>query len=213
MRVLSAVLAAGLTIAASPALAETLYVEDKLVLNVYAEPDQGGARVATIQTGDVVEALERSENFVRVQLADGREGWVNTNYLSEQPPAILKLKELQAMQPQGDDETAEKNAQLTAEVAKLKKQNSALQAEVASLKKELAATKEAAQAAAPPAPPVHVENGPIEPPPPAPLAEEPSSYWWAWLLAVIGAGGGGFAAGWQTLGKRVRARFGGVKVY
>ena len=38
-------------------------------------------------------------------------------------------------------------------------------------------------------------------------------YWWAWILAVIAAGSGGFVAGYATLGRRVRERFGGVKVY
>lgn len=208
MRAPSAFLGAALTIALAPAIAETLYVEDKLVLSVYAAADQQSARVATIQTGDAVEALERSENFVRIQLVDGREGWVNASYLSEQPPAILKLKELQSSRAQGNDETS---AKLTAEIAKLKKQNTELQTEIASLKKDLAAAKEAAQEGVAPAPPVLVENEAVEPPPAPPAVE--SSYAWAWLLALIGVGAGGFAAGYQTLGKRVRARFAGVKVY
>jgi uncharacterized protein YgiM (DUF1202 family) len=209
MRAPSVIFAAALTFAAAPIRAETLYVEDKLVLNVYAEADQSSPRIATIQTGDAVEALERSEKFVRVQLADGREGWVGASYLSEQPPAVVQLRELQSKQSQAGEEA---NAKLTAELAKLKKQNAALEAEIASLKQALAASQEAAQAAAAPAPPVHVENEPAEPLPSSPPVAERSSAW-TWLLALIGAGAGGFAAGWQTLGKRVRARFGGVKVY
>ena len=81
------------------AAGEPLYVDDKLVLNVYAEPQQGGGRVATIETGDVVDEIERVENFVHVRLSDGREGWVGANYMSAEPPTIVKLKELQAAQP------------------------------------------------------------------------------------------------------------------
>lgn len=198
------------------ATGEPLYVGDKLVLNVYNEPEQGGGRVATIETGDVVEELERVEDFVRVRLADGREGWVGANYMSAQPPAIVRLKELQASPPATDTNTnasadAATAKRLTAEVAKLQKQNAALTAELTELKKKLA-------------------TPPIQNPAPLPVAEVPSepeqepvelvptvvvqrSYWWAWLLGVIAAGGIGFYAGYQTLGSRVRARFGGVKVY
>jgi uncharacterized protein YgiM (DUF1202 family) len=77
---------------AGEASSQSLYVSDKLVLNVYAEPNQGGGRVATIETGDAVEQLERVDNFLRVRLTDGREGWVGANYLSAEPPAIVKTQ-------------------------------------------------------------------------------------------------------------------------
>ena len=59
-----------------------LFVSEKLVLNVYSEPEQAGSRVGTIETGDAVDELERGEGFVRIRLSDGREGWVGTNYLT-----------------------------------------------------------------------------------------------------------------------------------
>src|ERR1044072_4854733 len=58
------------------------YVSDRLLLNVYAQADQSGGRVATIQTGDSVDELERAGNMVYVRLEDGREGWVGANYLT-----------------------------------------------------------------------------------------------------------------------------------
>jgi uncharacterized protein YgiM (DUF1202 family) len=79
---LSAALGFAIAIASAELHAEQLYVEDKLVLNVYSEADQGSSRVATIETGDAVEEIERVEKFVHIRLADGREGWVGTNYLS-----------------------------------------------------------------------------------------------------------------------------------
>src|SRR5689334_23309028 len=77
---------------------QRLFVSDKLVLNVYAEPDQGSSRIATIETGDAVDELERAENFIRVRLHDGREGWVGSSYLTSDAPAAVQLRELQRQQ-------------------------------------------------------------------------------------------------------------------
>ena len=60
MNICRAGLIAAVAAFASGALhAQQLYVADKLVLNVYQEPDQGSGRVATIETGDTVEEIER----------------------------------------------------------------------------------------------------------------------------------------------------------
>lgn len=190
--------------------AEQLYVEDKLVLNVYAEASSSSSRVATIETGDAVEALERVENFVRVQLADGREGWVGANYLSDQPPAIVRLKELESASGALPSEPPKR---LTDEIARLKKQNTTLQHELAESRKKLSAAPPALPANASAVPAAHVDVEPLAPPAREPTIVIDRSYWWAWMLAALAAGALGFYAGYQTLGRRVRERFGGVKVY
>jgi len=198
--------------------AQQLYVADKLVLNVYAEAEQSSSRVATIETGDSVEEIERSENFVHIRLPDGREGWVGANYLSAQPPAIVRLKELQAAQPGAPSPQPPK--ELTDEVARLRKQNSSLTAEVAELKKKATSLPPSSPASVASAPAVQEAEVPATNVPPAlddaeslPAVVIQRGYWWAWLLAIIAAGGIGFFAGYETLGRRVRERFGGVKVY
>lgn len=207
--------AIALSLASLIADGQQLYVDDKLVLNVYAEVDQGGGRVATIETGDVVEEIERVEKFVRVRLSDGREGWVGSSYLTSQPPAIVRLKELQAGQPASASAPAGDSAQtkkLSDDVARLQKQNSALTAELTELKKKpTAASPLAAPAVNPTAAPAPVSEP--ERVTTAPIVVVQRSYWWAWMLAVFVAGGGGYYVGYQTLGRRVRERFGGVKVY
>lgn len=211
-----------LLLCGTTAVAEQLYVDDKLVLNVYAEADQRSSRIATIQTGDAVEVIERVDKLVRVQLADGREGWVGASYLSEQPPAIVRLKELQSS---ADAAPGEPPRHLTEEIARLKKQNATLQTQVNDLKKQAKATAaspavqpspsmaSAALMSATAAPPAHAESEPLPAPTPEPTIVVERSYWWAWALAVLTAGGAGFLAGYETLGRRVRQRFGGVKVY
>jgi uncharacterized protein YgiM (DUF1202 family) len=198
-----------LVVASSPAIGEQLYVEDKLVLNVYAEADQGSARIATIETGDAVDEIERVDNFVHVRLADGRDGWVGANYLSADRPAIIKLKEMQSM----GEAPNEPPKHLTDEIARLKKQNSSLQGEIGALQKKLTAA-ETTVAATAATPAVHEPvEAPVEPPAVVPATSTKRTYVWVWMLAVAMAGGGGFIAGYQTLGHKVRQRFGGVKVY
>jgi SH3 domain protein len=213
-------LLAAVTLLASAATqAEQLYVLDKLVLNVYAEANQDSERIETIETGDAVEEIERVDNFVRVRLEDGREGWVGANYVSTQPPAIIRLKELQATQSEAG--AGPPPTQLTEEIARLKKQNASLTTEVTDLKKKAAAAAQSAAAIPAAAPAMNVAAAPASNAPnevAEPVKRESAvvvqkSYWWAWLLAVCAAGGAGFFAGYQTLGHRVRERFGGVKVY
>ena len=217
MRVNPTLAAAALFLASFIAHGQQLYVDDKLVLNVYAEVDQGGGRVATIETGDVVEEIERAEKFVRVRLSDGREGWVGSSYLTAQAPAIVRLKELQAGQPATTSAPAVDTThtkKLTDDVARLQKQNAALSTELTELKKKPAVASPLAAPAVNPS--ATAATAPVSEPElgqPKPVVVIERSYWWAWILAVLAAGGGGFYVGYQTLGRRVRERFGGVKVY
>lgn len=191
----------------SQPLPERRYVSDKLVLNVYAEPDQSSGRVATIQTGDSVDELERAGNLVRVRLDDGREGWVGANYLTSDPPAAVRLRELQREQQTGTPAPDKKSLD---EIARLKKQNSALQGQVTELQSrvtELASIPENV--------PTTETYEPEDVTEPAQLASVAPSgpAWWSWLIGVAMAGALGYAGGYQTLARRLRRKFGGLKIY
>jgi Bacterial SH3 domain len=197
--------------------AQQMYVDDKLVLNVHSEANQGGEKVATIETGDQVELLERVESFARVRLSDGREGWVGANYLTSNAPAVIRLKELESAAPgelpgpSPEEEAARKK--LTEEVARLKKQNSELVEETSKLKK--AATAAAAAAAATPAPvPAAVSAAPEpDPEPVEPLASprDPLRWMWPAITAVLLAGLA-FWLGYETLARRIRRKYGRVNI-
>ncbi len=188
------------------------FVSDKLVLNVYAEPDQGSARVATIQSGDVVEELERTANLVRVRLEDGREGWVGANYLTSDPPAATRLRELQRQQKPA---TRSSDKELAEEIARLKKDNAALQAQVSKLQATaataaaaaIAPVRQSAQAVPPSASEVVNAEGKVA------AAAPGSKVWWGWLIAIVLTGAVGFAGGYQTLARRIRRKFGGLQIY
>lgn len=190
--------------AASAPMPEKRFVSDKLVLNVYAEADQGSARVATIQTGDSVEELERSGNLVRVRLEDGREGWVGASYLTSDEPAIVRLRELQHQQPIAAPRVDKASQE---EIARLKKENAALVGQVSELQARLAAPVEpppqGETIVAPPEPPLQATVLPTT----APTGVA------GWVLAILVVGAASFASGYQMLARRLRKKFGGLKIY
>ena len=180
-----------------------LFVSDKLVLNVYSEPEQGGSRVGTIETGDAVDELERGEGFIRIRLSDGREGWVGSNYLTTDAPAAVQLRDLQRQQKSATQSVDRKSAE---EIARLKKESESLQTQLKEMK---------AAAAAAPAP----DDGVLEGASPAPqqqlaaVAPTSGGSTWMWLLIVAAAAGLAYAAGYRSLARRIRKKFGGLRIY
>lgn len=193
------------TPAAPEPIPQKRFVSDKLVLNVYAEPDQGSARIETIQTGDAVEELERSGSLVRVRLDDGREGWVGASYLTDDAPAIVRLRELQRQQPSPAPRV---DKALQDEIAQLKKANTALHGQVSELQARLAAP------VAPPPPQGETIVATPEPPLQAAVlpATAPNGVV-GWLVAMLAVAAVSYAGGYQTLARRLRKKFGGLKVY
>jgi hypothetical protein len=208
--------------AASAAHAETLYVVEQLVVNVNSAPDATGERVANIKSGDSVEVLDRQGDQIHVHLANGTEGWVRKSYLTADEPLHVRLSER------------------TAEVEKLKQDVTRLEGELAAAKAGAGArAKQGAQtnsgvgspvAAAPAAPAL----SPAAAPAPAPKAEEPAAteqaaheppYFmtppdsparpvWHWALgSFVVALGLGFLLGWQVLDRRIRRKYGGLRIY
>jgi len=181
-----------------------LFVSDKLVLNVYSEPEQAGSRVATIETGDAVDEIERGQGFVRIRLTDGREGWVGSNYLTSDAPAVVQLRDLQRQQKAAAP-VVDKKA--TEEIARLKKESESLQAQVKELKTAAAAA------------PVPADEGVLEGASPAPqrLAASATANaggsTWLWSFIVVLAAGLAYAAGYQSLARRIRKKFGGLRIY
>ena len=207
------------TLAAASGLhAETLYVIEQVVVNVNSAPDSTGERVANIKSGDAVEVIERQNDQIHVHLANGTEGWVRKSYLSTEEPLQKRLSER------------------TTEVDKLKQDVTRLEAEVAAAK--AASAQRAAATApnghtAPPAPasaaatdstsaPAHSadETNSAEPAtahePPYFMTppDSPAHPIWHWALgSFVVALGLGFILGWQVLDRRIRRKYGGLRIY
>jgi hypothetical protein len=182
-----------LTLVAPQALAATAYVTDELVLGVYATQNTQGQRLATLHSGAVVETLSANGDATEVRLADGTAGWVKTAYLTNVEPATSRIKQLQ-------DELDRTHA-TTPGLAE-----AAERSEVERLTRELTAAKSSAADAA--AQTVAVNNGDAAQ---APIRAEPVL--WQWLAALCAALGAGFWLGYATLARRIKAKFGGIKVY
>jgi SH3 domain protein len=190
--------AASLVFAVSRAWAETAYVSDQLVLNVYTEQNQQGQRLATLHSGARVETLATSADFTQVRLPDGTTGWVKSSYLTTDEPAAARLKQLQEeldrsrattpalAEAAAKSELERREHELADEQAQLKDKQAELDAALA--------VRVPGAGAAPPAQPHTLGAG-------------------LWLGIAMAAGALGFWGGYATLARRVRRKFGGLKVY
>ena len=192
---------------------ETQYVIEQLVVSVNAAADGSGERVDQIKSGDRVEVLEKQDDQSRVRLSSGQEGWVRTSYLSATPPLREQLRTR------------------TDELDKLRAEKTKLEAELATARKAASTAASAASAAPVPIPtasePVprasdppsaaespSIDTAPANPPMFASDGMMPSRPSWlvaiaASLLTLVA----GFVLGWRVLDKRIRAKYGGLRIY
>jgi uncharacterized protein YgiM (DUF1202 family) len=181
-------------------LAATAYVSDELVLGVYAEKNNQGQRLATLHSGTSVETLAQDGDFAQVRLLDGTTGWVKSAFLTTQEPAVVRVKQLQ--------EELDRSRATTPALAE-----AAARSEVERLTLELAAKQselDAARAGASPAiTALPATSGAL-----AAISAAAAPRWP--VITGIAAALGlicGFWAGYATLARRVRDKFGGIKVY
>lgn len=185
------------------AAAEQVFVDDKLVLNVYSQPDSSSERLATLRSGDAVERLETLDDFALVRLENGLEGWVGASYLTNEAPALVRLRTIEAEHKAA---TQKARKQFDEQIANLEKQNAELKAQIETLEKAAAAAAEESE----PEPVAEPSPDTAAPPPPEPAGSKVA---WLWLPLALAAGGLGYFAGWQTLARRIRKKFGGLKIY
>lgn len=193
--------ALALTLLAANGRAATAYVTDELILGVYTEQNGQGQRLTTLHSGAAVETLAAAGDYTQVRLADNVTGWVKTAYLTTNEPAIVRLKQVQ-------DELDRSRATTPGLT------EAAERSEVERLKRELAA-----QEAGKESPKESSRAAPAGDPPSANAAGRGDSARgsgagsWISGLAVIGALIAGFCVGYTTLARRIKHRFGGIKVY
>jgi hypothetical protein len=189
-----------LALLAARGVAATAYVSDELVLGVYAEENNQGQRLATLHSGTSVETLAQSGDFTQVRLSDGTTGWVKTTFLTPTEPAVVRVKHLEEELDRIRATTpALAEAAARSEVERLKQELAARQGELDAARS--GGTSQAA--AALPAP------GPLD------AIQAPAATLWqliAGIALVIGLASG-FWLGYATLARRVKNKFGGIKVY
>ena len=179
--------ALGLLAGGAPAAAaEALYVVEQLVVSVSSTPDAGGERIASLKSGDRVELIERSGDAAHVRLANGKDGWLRSSYLSAEQPLRPRLQQSEA------------------EVSGLKAQVSRLEAQL-SAASSLRATAPLAAAPEEAVAPAPLFSAAGE-------AAAPRVWPWAVLSAAL-ALVVGFALGWWMLDRSIRRKYGGLKIY
>jgi uncharacterized protein YgiM (DUF1202 family) len=183
--------------------AEPMYVIEQLVVAVNSAPAGAGDRVGTIKSGERVELLNRQGDEAQIQLPTGASGWVKAAYLSTQEPLQKRLQDR------------------TSELEKLRQDVSRLESQLAARPAAAAVTSNApgsGSTAASPAPsgtPASSESGPVRDASPLMSpAEQSSEAPWLWVLASsAGALIVGFIAGWRMLDRRIRRKYGGLRIY
>ncbi len=174
-----------LAVLAVNAHAATEYVSDELVLGVYADQNQQGQRLTTLHSGASVEALSTSGEYTQVRLADGTTGWVKSTYLTTREPATARVKQLEEELDRSRATTpALAEAAARSEVERLQRELQEKEAQISSAR-PIANLKPAAAARVSP----------------------------AGIASVLIAAACGFWLGYATLARRIRKKFGGLRVY
>jgi SH3 domain protein len=203
-----------LMIVSAAASAATAYVSDELVLNVYAEENNQGQRLATLHSGASVATLSVSGEFTQVRLADGTTGWVKSAFLTAKEPASFRVKQLEeeldrtrATTPALAEAAARSQVdRLTRELALKQAQLDAVQPGAA---QPGAAQLDAAQLDASRAAP-GTTRATADPTNATPSRQTLIGVFCGGLLSTLAVG---FWLGYATLARRVRRKFGGIRVY
>jgi Bacterial SH3 domain len=195
--------ALSLTLLAGSVTAATAYVSDELVLGLYTEQNGQGQRLATLHSGARVETLGVSGEFTQVRLNDGTTGWVKSTYLTTREPATVRVKQLEEeLDSRRATTPALAEAAARSELEQLKRELAAKQSELDDVQRTLAP----AAGLAPPggATPGSARTG---------ISALTSAQRWAWGLSVPVALACGFCLGYAALARRIKQKFGGLKVY
>ena len=109
---------------------ETMYVSDILKLTLRTGPSIENKIISVLESGQVMEVIKFGDEWSRVQLPNGKEGWVLSRYLTTRETNNIKLERLEA-----------KHKNLMIQAAELLEENNRLQRENAKLSTEFKANQ------------------------------------------------------------------------
>ncbi|MDJ0987359.1 MAG: TIGR04211 family SH3 domain-containing protein [Desulfobacterales bacterium] len=107
-----------------------MFISDNLKITLRSGPSTGNKILAVLQSGQTVEVVNPGDEWSQVTMADGKEGWVLSRYLTPNPTHNLRLERL---------DTKHKN--LMAQAAALLEENNKLKAESKRLRSEFQTTQ------------------------------------------------------------------------
>ncbi|MBS0611679.1 MAG: TIGR04211 family SH3 domain-containing protein [Proteobacteria bacterium] len=194
-------LAVLLLLTAGLAQAEDAYVTDDLLLTVYSDKNQQGTRVATLHSGTKVEVLGHEGEYAQIRLTNGDEGWVRSSFLVDHETGGARLKAMEqelarlksaALKPAAPTPAAPKSVASATADAALRTEADSLRQQLDAKQREVDALKTQS-----PAPPPAASRGRLGPA----------------IVSGLLCLAAGFGWGYMTLARRIRAKFGGVKVF
>ena len=144
-----------LALGAVPALAQdggrNQYISDDISVTLRDAPRNDAASVGAVNSGDKVTVLQTlgAQSFAQVKTADGRTGWLTARYVSSEPAAKTRLKELQSQLAEAQSRIKGLDTELADAKALLEKAKPAfeLSGENERLQQALAAAEQQSQAA------------------------------------------------------------------
>lgn len=195
-----------------PAIVNAAHITDKLLAGMYAKPDSAEQPVQLLPSSTPVELMGETKGFVKVQLVDGKTGWVEKRFISDQKPAKVRLLSLQSKYRKLQeklDRTEEKLAGLKqpvqpvlAEGENKEKAEAKLQAALAKAKDEIQQLQQ--QIKQPAA--IEFSNQKIQ------QKEDNSLIWAGFLLVLFFAALGGVYFGMRLQDARQLKRHGGFRI-
>jgi SH3 domain protein len=72
--------------------AETVYVSEECEITIRTGPGTDRKIISLAKSGKALEILEKGEEWSMVRIANGKEGWVLTRYLTSSQPSALVLE-------------------------------------------------------------------------------------------------------------------------
>jgi SH3 domain protein len=93
-------------------MAQTEYVTDRIEIGLHQQPDINSPVTRMLASGTKVEVLQQQDDFKRVRLADGSQGWISAGYLVARQPASVEYDLLARKHEELGQQLKEKNERL-----------------------------------------------------------------------------------------------------
>lgn len=110
--------------------AETRYVNDKMKITMRTAPGVDRKIISLLSIGQKVELIETGDEWTRIRLANAKEGWVLSRFLTDKVPSKIELEKLKS-----------EHKALVAQVSSLLEENKVLKTENNSFRTELTSNK------------------------------------------------------------------------
>ncbi|VAX12644.1 hypothetical protein MNBD_GAMMA24-182 [hydrothermal vent metagenome] len=113
MRIFPQILCAALCLSqlvlVSVAQARMIYINDNLRVGVRSEPSNQVVPFSVVVTGMKLEVLEQLPDYLKIRTNKGEVGWIKDIYVSDQPPAMMRIKALKASYQDLEQKLQEQN--------------------------------------------------------------------------------------------------------